>query len=117
MRPSLLRRVVAGLAALALLVAPGLEAAHVAHAMSPNIDAIAAVALEASASDCELCDTSGESTATRCQPICAPSVAVLPAGESITHLSLSVSFQAEDMMRIGRMGAPEPHPPKSIQLN
>lgn len=117
MRPSFLRRVIAGLAALAFVVALGLEALHALTVAASKIDESAVtMATDASVDYCGQCGSSSDGTATDCRPICAPSVAVLPLGEAIERMSLPGFFETRDMTRVGRTGAPEPHPPKSTSL-
>ena len=117
MRPTFFRKIVAGLAAFALVVALGLQSVHgVAMAALHGNDAVAAMTMNASAGNCGQCDSSHESTVAHCQPICAPSVAVLPVSEAIARMSLPAYFEVQDVTRVGRTGVPEPHPPKSAPL-
>lgn len=117
MRPIFFRRIVAGLAAFALVVAMGLQSVHgIAMAAFHGNDAVAAMTMNASVGNCGQCDSSGDSTATHCQPICAPSAAVLPVSEAIARMSLPAYFEVRDVTRVGRTGVPEPHPPKSAPL-
>ncbi len=118
MRPTLLRRFVAGLVAFAFIVTPGVQGMRAA-AMAPmksDMPMSMTAASDTAPGTCANCDGSGKGADMQCQPVCAPSVAVLPVAESISGLSQPARFESENMTFDGRTGTPEPHPPKSAAL-
>ena len=75
-----------------------------------------AMTADGSLGKCPPCDASGKNGAMQCQPVCAPSLAVLPGTGTDSHVLLLECFEAQNLTLIGRTGAPEPHPPKSAAL-
>ncbi len=120
MRPTLLRRFVAGLAALALILTMGVQGMQAAAmvTMKSDMSMSMTAASEAASDKCTNCDGSEKSAITQCQTasICAPSVAVLPMTEAISVNSQPVRFGAENVIVDGRTGTPELHPPKPAAL-
>lgn len=119
MRPTLLRRFIAGLAALALIVTMGVQGVQaVAMAAMTSDMSMSMAAPTDTAGKCTNCEGSEEGTVMHCQTVsmCAPSVAVLPMAAPISVQSLAMQFEAETMSFDGRTGMPELHPPKSAAL-
>lgn len=118
MRPTLFRRLVAGLAAFAFILTLGLQGMQVAAmaTMQSDMSMSMMAASDSAAGMCANCDGSGKGAATQCQPGCALSLAVLPVAASISLFSQPVHIDAENVSFAGRAGTPEPHPPKSAVL-
>ncbi len=118
MRPTLFRRLVAGLAALAFMVTLGLQGMHIAAMASTKGDMAMSMTSPsgAHAGTCADCRDPGKRTVMQCDPICTPSAAVLPVAEPISHHSQPALFDAENLTFDGRTGTPEPHPPKPAVL-
>ena len=117
MRPTLLRRLVAVLAAFALIVTLGLQGMQaVAMATMKSDMSLSMIAPPDAA--CAKCGGSHKGAIMQCQPVsvCAPSIAVLPVAEAILRLAPPALFEAENMAFDGRTGRPEPHPPKTAAL-
>lgn len=114
----LFRRLVAGLAAFALIATLGLQGVQAAAmaTMKSELSMSMAASPDAASGDCADCGDADKGTVMQCQPVCAPSVAVLPASESILSFARPVQFEAETTILDGRTGTPEPHPPKSAAL-
>jgi hypothetical protein len=117
MRPTLLRRIAAVLAAFALIVTMGLQGMQAAAmvAMKSDMSMSTAAPSDSAAVKCANCDNAEKGTVAQCQTasICAPSIAVLPIGASISIASEPAGFEAEDVSFDGRTGMPELHPPKT----
>lgn len=116
MRLTSLRRIVAGLAALALVLTLGWQGMHAAAMASMQTDRVTADATDASGNGCPLCNDPGTNAAMQCQPICGASVAILPIAGAAASVSLPERFEAQNLICFGRTGAPEPHPPKAAGL-
>jgi len=124
MRPTLFRRLVAGLVGFAFIATLGLQGMQAAAMvtmksdMSMSIQASAAMSSDDGYSKCANCEGSGQAAAMQCQPvsICTPVVAVLPTTEPISVAGEPARFEAENVSIDGRTGTPELHPPKSAVL-
>ena len=116
MRLKLLRRIVASVVALAFVVALGLEGVRAAAMAGMTNDMSMAMTTDAPPGMCPPCDASGKNAAMQCQPVCAPSLAVLPTIGTGPRAMLLEFFEAPNFNLIGRTGTPEPHPPKAAAL-
>jgi hypothetical protein len=116
MRPTLFRRFVAGLAALAFIVTLGLQGMQ--SAAMATMKSEMSMSLGGASGNCANRDGSEKGAVMQCQTvsICAPSFAVLQMAESISADSEPARVEAENTSFDGRTGRPEPHPPKSAAL-
>jgi hypothetical protein len=117
MRPRLLSRIVAALAALALLLTLGAQGMHAAAMATMSSEmSVATMKADAAPGGCTICDGSDKVTAAQCQPMCAPAPAVLPLVGTVSQGFLPESFEGQNLTCAGRTGTPEPHPPKPAAL-
>lgn len=120
MRPTIIRRTVVALMAIALIVsmgAQGMQAAAMA-TMGTDTPISLTAPMDNASGLCTNCEGPQKGGAMQCQTVsvCAPSIAVLAMAELILRKSTAVRFEAEAMSFEGRTGTPEPHPPKSAAL-